>query len=115
MSPSEYQDRKEYFKSYQKIIDEVTVDECIEVTKGLPIHCNREEMIREAIIQKLYNQKEEEDKVREVLRDVRCTLNNPLTIDALVVSKDKYSVMAILKRQINMILESWISELRESK
>lgn len=47
------EERKEYYKPYQHIIDKVTLEECIEVVKGIPIHCNREEMIREAIIQRL--------------------------------------------------------------
>lgn len=48
------EERIEYYKVYQSIIDEVTTEECIEVAKGIPINCNREEMIRESIIQRLY-------------------------------------------------------------
>ncbi len=41
-------------KPYQSIIDEVTFDECISVSMGITIGCNREEMIKMAIIQRLY-------------------------------------------------------------
>ena len=47
------EDRIEAYKAYQEIIDNVTLEECIEVVKGIPINCNREEMIRESIIQRL--------------------------------------------------------------
>lgn len=47
------EERKERYKAYQSIIDNVTLDECIAVATCIPIHCNREEMIREAIIQRL--------------------------------------------------------------
>lgn len=46
-------ERKERYKCYQNIIDNVTFDECVSYLVGCPIGCNREEMIREAIIQML--------------------------------------------------------------
>lgn len=41
-------------KPYQNIIDAVTFDECISVAIKIDIGCNREEMIKRAIIQRLY-------------------------------------------------------------
>lgn len=38
---------------YQKIIDNVTFEECICVISGIPINCNHEEMIIRAIYQKV--------------------------------------------------------------
>lgn len=47
-------------KPYQKIIDDVTLDECICVAISIPIGCNHEEMIIRAIIQRLLK----EEKIR---------------------------------------------------
>lgn len=48
--------RKKYYQCYQHIIDEVSIEECIAVAVSIPLHCNREEMIREKIIQILAEQ-----------------------------------------------------------
>ena len=66
-------------KPYQEIIDKVTFDETICVAMGIPIHCNHEEMIVRAIIQRLYEyeQMKEQDYYSEGYNDA---VGNCLTV-----------------------------------
>lgn len=71
-------ERIEEYKCYQHIIDEVTVVECIQLAKRIPIGCNREEMIREAIIQKLAKFEELESYKNKMEMQYLDDIDNPL-------------------------------------
>lgn len=69
------------YKCYQDIIDKVTLDECICVALSISIHCNREEMIREAIIQRLVNS----DVPRVVVNQTGNNCNHIANVGKLII------------------------------
>lgn len=62
---SRYEKFMKSCEPYQEIINDVTLDECMSVASGIPISCNREEIIIRAIGQRLLKL----EKIEQVISD----------------------------------------------
>lgn len=62
---SRYEKFMKSCEPYQEIINDVTLDECMVVVSGIPISCNREEIIIRAIGQRLLKL----EKIEQILAE----------------------------------------------